>query len=83
MWNYAHMNENEPDPSGHGRREHDGSPHTGPIETGGALPVDDPRAVSKRRREAEEKLEQHQQEAKEHAREASDERRGDKPGSGH
>lgn len=70
MWNYAHMNENEPKPSGHGRREHDRSPNTGPIETGGALPVADPRAVSKRRREAEEKLEQHQQEAKEEAREA-------------
>ena len=68
MWNYAHMNENEPKPAGHGR--YDRSPHTGPIETGAALPVDDPRAVAKRRREAEEKLEQHQQEAKEEAREA-------------
>jgi hypothetical protein len=62
------MNENEPKTSGHNRREHDRNPHTGPVDTGGALPVDDPRAVAKRRREAEEKLEQHQQAAMEQAR---------------
>ena len=64
------MNEHEPKPSGHGHREHDRSAHTGPAQPGAALPVDDPRAVAKRRREAEEKLEQHQKEAKEEAREA-------------
>ena len=68
MWNYAHMNENEPKPSGHG--QHDRSASAGPAKPSGALPVDDPRAVAKRRREAEEKLEQHQQEAKEEAQEA-------------
>lgn len=68
MWNYAHMNENEPKSSGPGR--HDRSAAAGPAQPGATLPVDDPRAVAKRRREAEEKLEQHQQEAKEEAREA-------------
>jgi hypothetical protein len=62
------MNENEPKPSGHGRQDH--SAPAGAAQPGAALPVDDPRAVAKRRREAEEKLEQHQHEAKEEAREA-------------
>ncbi|WP_264668063.1 hypothetical protein [Arthrobacter sp. VKM Ac-2550] len=66
------MNENEPKSSGHGPREHDRSSYAGPAKPGGALPVDDPRAVAKRRREAEEKLEQHRREAEEEAREAED-----------
>ncbi|NMR30382.1 hypothetical protein [Crystallibacter degradans] len=66
------MNENEPKTSGYSRREHDRSSHAGPAKPDGALPVDDPRAVAKRRREAEEKLEQHRQEAEEEAREAED-----------
>ena len=68
MWNYAHMNENDPKPSGHDRR--DRSAPAGSAQPGAALPVDDPRAVAKRRREAEEKLEQHQQAAMEQARQA-------------
>ena len=72
MWNYAHMNENEPETSDHGHRENDRSSYGGPAKPGGALPVDDPRAVAKRRREAEEKLEQHRQEAEKEAREAED-----------
>jgi hypothetical protein len=71
------MNKNEPNAAGHDRREHERTPHTGPIETGGALPVDDPRAVAKRRREAEEKLELHRQEAKEQAKAAENNAEGD------